>query len=146
MSYSDYLAQQAEKKLALGGTLQARKANEGGAKKPQGKELVHEDTEEYFVGGGGKKQRERERKEKNTLVLDHDIQAREREAGRGGGRGGGRGRGRGGGDRGRGESRGGRGGGGFRGDFRGDFRGGRRGPEGQSPNITDSSAFPTLGS
>ena len=145
MSLTDYLAQQAEKKLALGGDLTARKANEGASKKmPEGKELTKEETE-YFAGSGGKKQRERERKEKNTLQLDHDIQAREREAGRGG-RGGGRGRGR----------------GDFRGDRRGSaprgrgpFRAGGGGGGGgrgrdhdkpTSPNVSDQSAFPTLGS
>ena len=142
VSFADYLAQQAEKKLALGGSLTTRKANEGNSKKaPEGKELQNEETE-YYVGGGGKKARERERKEKNTVLLDHDIQAREREISRGGRGGGGRG------GRGRGEFRGDRRGsdrgGGGRGGGRGGFRGGGRG--GASPNVSDTSAFPTLGS
>ena len=101
-SFADYLAEQAEKKLQLGGDLAARKPNEGAAKKqPQGKELAKAEDDEYFAGTGGKQRRERERKEKNTLLLDHDMLARERESGRGGR--GGRGRGT----------------GGFRGDGRG---------------------------
>lgn len=136
MSYDDYIAQKAEKKLALGSSLIARKANEGVSKKmPEGKALEHEENE-YFIGGGGKKARERERKEKNTLVLDHDIQARERESSRGGRGGGGRGRGRG-------DFRGDRRGSGRGGPARGGFRGGRGGT---SPNVSDTSAFPTLGS
>lgn len=152
-SYQEYLAELAEKKLALGGSLSARQANEGASKKlPEGKDLIRQDQEAYFAGGQGKKQRERERKEKNTLLLDHDIQARERESaprGERGGRGGRGGRGRGDGAfRGEGRGRGGRG----RGEGRGEGRGGesrgsgfRGGRGGASPNVADTNAFPSLG-
>ena len=143
-SYTDYLAEQAEKKLALGGNLTARKANEGSSSKfPSGTEVAKVETE-YFSGTGPKARRERERKEKNLVPLEHDYKPpREDEfrGGRGsraGGRGGrGRGRGEGRGDS---ESRGGRGGRGGRG--RGGF--GARDMNGPSPDVADSSAFPSL--
>ncbi|KAI9702225.1 MAG: hypothetical protein M1820_006308 [Bogoriella megaspora] len=155
-SYEDYLAEQTEKRLALGNPLEARKANEGGATKfPEGKALRKASEEEsaFFAGAGGKAKREREKKQKNVLDIDQawdESQAQDggyrgrggRGRGRGEGRGGFRGD-RGGGDRGgrgRGDFRGGRGGG-FRGD-RGD-RGGRGG--GPTPNIGDQQAFPSLG-
>jgi len=154
VSYSEYLAQQAEKKLALEGDLQPRRANEGVKKNKQwdtATPLVKEE-DEFISGTSGKAKRERERKTKQLVDIDNRYHEPERggrggaggRGGRGGGergrgefsRGGGeRGRGdfsRGGGERGRGDfSRGGpRGGrGGPRGDFRGDFRGGRGGGE-----------------
>lgn len=141
-SYSAYLAEQAEKKLSLGAS-NIRQANEGSSKKfPEGTAFSRdEDDEEYIAGSGGKSKRERQRKEKVHVELDGDrmLAPAPREGnfrGRGRGRGefrGGEGRGRGG--RGRGEARG-RGG-----EARG--RGGRGGQSG--PNVTDTSAFPSLG-
>ncbi|KAJ9668279.1 hypothetical protein H2201_001709 [Coniosporium apollinis] len=169
-SYAEYLAELAEKKLQLGGGLEARKANEGAAKKfPEGKPLEREEGEDFIAGSGGKAKREREKKEKARLELGDIVDRRPaggRDGGFRGGRGGGRGRGEGGGFRGdrgdRGEGRGGRGEGGFRGEGRGrggrgrgdrgDFRGGDRGARGgarggasQAVNLDDQSAFPSLG-
>lgn len=132
VSYSDYLAQQAEKKLNLeGGSLNIREANEGSKldKKWQNAKPLENEEQEYYAGGHGKKQRERERKVKQTI--DFDPRFVEPERTRGGGRGG-----RGG--RGRGEGRGGRG---------GNTRGGRGGREGGAApiNTKDESAFPSLG-
>ena len=202
-SYEDYLAEQMEKRAALGGPLEARKANEGGAGKfPEGKALKKNDgAADFMAAAGPKSKREREKKQKNVLDIDQawdESQAtpafggrggRGRARGEGGFRGGDRGgRGEGGfrgGDRGgrgevgfRGGDRGGRGGG-FRGDrgdrgergdrgdrggrgrggafrggrgdrgdrggFRGD-RGGERGGGARGPNLSDESAFPSLGS
>jgi len=170
-SYATYLAELAEKKLGLGGLLTARQANEGSTKQhPEGKALDRDtDNVDYFAGSGPKAGRVRERKEKSTLALDHDIQARERER-EGGGRGGRGGRGgfrgdreggfrgdreggfrgdrEGGRGRGEGRGRGGRGRGEGRGDFRGGEnrgRGGRGGSSQSGPNVTDESAFPSLG-
>lgn len=140
-SYDAYLAELAEKKLAVAQNV--RKANEGSsAKFPEGKEVSREDSEDFFVGSGGKQRRARERKEKNFVELDGDrlLQPAPRENFGGRGRGG----------RGRGEGRGGRGGefrGRGRGEGRGEGRGGR-GPRGgaqSGPNLNDSSAFPSLG-
>jgi plasminogen activator inhibitor 1 RNA-binding protein len=139
VSYSDYLAQQAEKKLALDDGLKLRSANEGSKldKKWQNATALENEEEDYFAGGGGKKQRERERKVKQTIDFDPRFVEPERTRG-GGGRGGPRG-----GGRGRGEGRGGRG---------GNFRGGRGGRENAAPasasaaiNTKDESAFPSLG-
>lgn len=135
VSYADYLAQQAEKKLALGGSLQVREANEGSKldKKWAGAKALDNDEEEFMPGTYGKKQRERERKVKQTIDFDPRFVEPERGASRGGARGGRGGRG---GERGgqRGGDRGGRG---------GSFRGGR----GAAANINtkDESAFPSLG-
>lgn len=146
-SYADYLAEQAEKKLKLGDTLQVRKPNEGSKqdkKWTEAKAFSKEDEDsEYIAGKGGKEKRERQRKEKN--VLDVDLRYVEPSSGRGGerGRGGGR---RGefrGGDRGRGGR--GRGGDGHRGRGEGGSRGGRGGREGSSVNVEDENAFPSLG-
>lgn len=156
-SYVEYLADLAAKKLSLGSLLNLRSANEGSTKKaPEGKELTKEEQAEYFAGSGGKAKRERERKDKNVLVLDHDIQARERESAprgarggssrggaRGRGEGGFRGEGRGRGGRGRGEGRGGEGRGGG-----GEGRGARGGAPRSSgaPNLqVDDTSFPSLG-
>ncbi|KAI0480226.1 hypothetical protein GGR56DRAFT_625134 [Xylariaceae sp. FL0804] len=158
VSYADYLAQQAEKKLALGENLEIRKPNEGSKadkKWANAKPLPKEGDEDYFAGSGGKAKRERERKTKQVIDIDQRYiePASTRGGGRGGrgdggrGRGGPRGEGRGGGrGDGRGEGRG-RG----RGDFRGgDFRGGRpAGGRGENANANintkDESAFPSLG-
>lgn len=169
-SLDDYLAEQAEKKLELGGGLQARKPNEGASKKfPEGKAFSREGEQEDFVtAAGGKKLRERKVKDKQLLELDGN---RMRQVDTGGERRGRGGRGRG--DRGehRGGERGDRGGHrgdrehhGDRGDFggrgrgagrgRADFRGSDRGRGGQRGgrggaagiNVADQSAFPSLGS
>ena len=153
VSYAAYLAEQAEKKLSLAAS-NIRKPNEGSKQKDfQGQKIERNEEEDaYIAGSGGKAKRERQRKEKTLVELDGD---RMREAprddggrGRGRGRGGrgeggfrGEGRGRGGG-RGRGDRGGGdRGDGGYRGG-----RGGRGGQSGPTPNVSDTSAFPTLGS
>jgi len=155
-SYAEYLAELAEKKLALGtGVPEARKPNEGSKqdkKWANAKAIAKEEEEDFVAGSGGKAKRERERKQKQTLEIDQRfVEAPER--GRGGFRGG-RGRGDG-------PSRGGRGDGGFRGGRgegrggrpRGDHRGGaprpsgpRGGPAANSINTEDKSAFPSLGS
>ncbi|KAI0186963.1 hypothetical protein EV127DRAFT_437526 [Xylaria flabelliformis] len=155
VSYNDYLAQQAEKKLALGDNLEIRKPNEGSKvdkKWANAKALNKEDDDDFISATGGKTKRERERKAKQLVEIDNRFVEPERPRGGRGGRGGaGRGGARGDG-RGRGE---GRGRGGSRGDFRGDFRGDRgdRGDRGGRPagrenasiNTSDESAFPSLG-
>ena len=158
-SYDQYLADLAEKRLALGGgTLEARKANEGSKQKfPEGKALERNpDSENFFIGSGGKTRKAKEnlvKKERLTIESQYYAPPESGE------RGGGRGRGRGGrgdrGDRGgRGEfrgdrgDRGGRGGGRGRGEFRGGPRGDRDGPRGGRGggfNATDERAFPALG-
>lgn len=140
MSYSAYLAEQAEKKLSLAAS-NVRKPNEGSSKKfPEGTAINRDDEEEFISGTGGKTKRTRERKEKAYVELDGDrmLQQAPRDnfRGRGRGRGEGRGEYRGRGGRGRGEGRGG-------GEHRG--RGGRGGAQ-SGPNLSDSSAFPSLGS
>ncbi|KAF2817590.1 uncharacterized protein BDZ99DRAFT_565312 [Mytilinidion resinicola] len=143
-SYTAWLAEQAEKKLNLSSP-EVRKPNEGSTKKfPEGKPLTKEEEEEYVAGSGGKAKRERQRKEKTIVELDNERLHKEPSDSFRGGRGG-RGRGRGEGSfRGEGRGRGGRG----RGEGRGDFRGGRGGRGGQSAavNLSDPSAFPSLGS
>ncbi|KAL3426773.1 elicitor protein [Phlyctema vagabunda] len=151
ISYADYLAQQAEKKLALGaGIPEARKANEGSKqdkKWANAKAIAKEEEEDFVAGSGGKAKRERERKQKQTLEIDQRfVEAPEQRGGRGGFRGG-RGRGDGPARGGRGEFRGGRGDG-ARGRGRGDFRGPPRGGAprgGASINTEDKNAFPSLG-
>jgi plasminogen activator inhibitor 1 RNA-binding protein len=168
ISYADYLAQQAEKKLGLE-SLNIRGANEGSKldkKWANATALEKDEDEDFIAGSAGKKQRERERKTKQTIDFDPRFVEPERGArgGARGGRGGARGdrgdRGGARGDRGdRGGPRGGRGGerggaarGGERGERggpRGGFRGGRGGGPregGAAPiNTKDESAFPTLG-
>ncbi|KAF2875417.1 hypothetical protein BDV95DRAFT_272942 [Massariosphaeria phaeospora] len=151
-SYAAYIAEQAERKSLAASNV--RKANEGSSKKfPEGTAIPREEEEDaYIAGSGGKAKRERARKEKNVVELDGDRMLQQaprddnfRGRGRGRGRGsdrGSEGRGRGGG-RGRGEGRG-RGGGGG-GDRGGERRGGGGGSS-STPNISDSSAFPSLGS
>jgi len=152
ISYADYLAQLAEKKLALGsGVLEARKPNEGKQDKKwaNAKAISKEEEEDFVSGSGGKSKRERERKPKQTIDIDQRfVEAPERGGGgRGGFRGsrgrgdgpprGGRGDFRGRGDRGQGRGRG------DRGPSRGATRGGAGG---QSINTDDTNAFPSLGS
>ena len=164
-SYEAYMAEQAEKRMNLGSSLEARKANEGSKvdKKWAGAKALNKDDEEdsYIAARGGKAVRQRERKEKQTLEIDHRFQETPR------GERGGRGRGRGGefrggdrgdrgdrgnrGDRGDRGGRGGRGRGDFRGEHRGEYRGGRGGVgrggagRGDNVNIADENAFPSLG-
>lgn len=153
VSYTEYLAQQLEKKASLGDNLEIRKPNEGSKadkKWANAKALEKEEGEDFITPSGGKAKRERERKAKNVLDIDQAWVENERptttsapRGGRGGARGdGGRGRGDGArGGRGRGE---GRGRGGNRGsDFpRGGARGGR---DNAGFNANDQSAFPSLG-
>ncbi|KAK5173736.1 uncharacterized protein LTR77_002417 [Saxophila tyrrhenica] len=157
-SYDEYLAEQAQKRLALGNeSLQVRKANEGSKQKfPEGTAVTRNTEEESFIAGsGGKARREKSNQQKKEqLTLDGQYytaaDSGDSRGGRGGRGRGGRGRGDGEGGRGRGEFRGGRGGGrgrgeGFRGDRGAGFRGGPRGGPRGDFNATDSSAFPALG-
>jgi plasminogen activator inhibitor 1 RNA-binding protein len=131
-SYDDYLAEQAEKRLNLGNTLEARKPNEGSKvdkKWANAKALNKDDDEDSYIKGNAQKvARQRERKEKQTVEIDHRFQETPR------------------GDRGRGRGRGGRGRGEHRGEHRGEYRGrGGRGGRGDNVNTSDESAFPKLG-
>ena len=143
-SYADYLAEQAEKKLKLGGGVpEARKPNEGTKDKKfeNAKPVAKDGGEDFFSGKSEKAKRERQRKEKN--ILDIDIKYADPQTGRGGGDRGGRGRGRGdrGDFRGRGRGRG----DGFRGRGDSGFRGGRGRGDSGSVNLKDENAFPSLG-
>ncbi|KAJ4304003.1 hypothetical protein N0V88_001607 [Collariella sp. IMI 366227] len=136
VSYEQYLAQQAEKKAALAGSLSVRKPNEG-AKDDKWKDfapLEKNEDEELFPGTGGKAQRQRERKQKQFVEIENRYVEPERTRGGRGGRGGARG------DAGRGRGRGAPRGGEFRGG-----RGGRQDAAGASINTKDESAFPSLG-
>lgn len=75
-SYDEYLAEQAEKRLALGdSSLNTRKANEGSKQKfPTGTEFKRE-NEEFFAGAEEKAKKERQQKEKNRLNLDGQYYA-----------------------------------------------------------------------
>ncbi|KAH7170230.1 hypothetical protein EDB81DRAFT_774789 [Dactylonectria macrodidyma] len=147
VSYDEYLAQVAEKKLAIEGDIQVRSANEGSKLDKKWANAVALENEEtdYFAPTGGKKQRERERKVKQTIDFDPRFVEPERTGGRGGrgGRGGARGGERGGrggrgGERGRGGADRGRGAPAPR------TRGGR--DNAAAPiNTSDQSAFPSLG-
>ncbi|KAL2257842.1 hypothetical protein VTK26DRAFT_9103 [Humicola hyalothermophila] len=135
ISYQQYLAELAEKKLALEAeaALKIRKPNEG-VKEDKWKgfaPLVKDDQEELFSATTGKPKRERERKVKQFVEIENRY-IEERPRGGRGGRGGSRGEG----GRGRG-----------RGAPRGEFRGGRGrgGQENQPINTQDESAFPSLG-
>lgn len=156
-SYVEYLAELAERKLKIAAQ-EVRKANEGSKQKfPEGKEVTRQEEEDFMAGSGGKAKRERERKQKEFVALDDAKLHREAESsgfrgGRGGrgrgdrgDRGGFRGEGRGRGEfRGRGEGRG-RGGRGEGRGGQGGPRGGRGGQSGPTPNLNDTSAFPSLG-
>lgn len=166
ISYTEYLAQLAEKKLQLGAPVpEARQPNEGSKedkKWANAKPIAKEVEEDFVAAAATKAKRERERKQKQVIELDQRfVEAPEqRSAGGRGGFRGGRGRGDG-------PARGGRGEGGFRGGRGGDrgdrgdgARGGRGGgrggsggeraprgaPRGGSINTNDTSAFPSLGS
>ncbi|CAK4028983.1 hypothetical protein AC579_6407 [Lecanosticta acicola] len=149
-SYDEYIAELAEKRLALGGNLNVRKANEGSSQKfPEGKAFSRAEEDENFIAGsGGKAKKAKELQDKKERVtLDGQYYAAADSGERGG-----RGRGRGG-RGGRGEFRGDRPRGGARG--RGDSRGGARGDRGDrrepggAPrggiNAKDETAFPALG-
>jgi len=147
ISYSDYLAQLAEKKLALEAeaALNVRKANEGSKEDKKwaaAKALAKEEGEEFITAAGGKAQRQRERKTKQFVELENRYIEPERPTRGGrGGRGGARGdsapRGRGG--RGSGAPRG-------TGAPRAEFRGARGGAQKENKlNPSDESAFPSLG-
>ena len=154
-SYEEYLAELAEKKLALGaGIPEARKPNEGKQDKKwaNAKPISKEDEEDFVAGSGGKTKRVRERAKKEVVEIDQRfVEAPDRGGRGGGGFRGGRGRGDGPSRGGRGDGnfrgRGDRGGRGGRGD--GNFRGSRGGPRGGSGsasiNTDDQSAFPALG-
>lgn len=134
VSYADYLAQQAEKKLSLDSGLKPRAANEGSKsdKKWDSAKPLEKEESDYFAPGQSKSKRERQQKVKQTV--DFDPRFVEPERTRGGSRGG------------RGAGRGGRGG--ERGErpARGNTRGGRGGRENAAPiNTKDTSAFPSLG-
>lgn len=75
-SYDEYLAEQAEKRLALSGNaLNTRKANEGSKQKfPTGTEFKRE-NEEFFAGAEEKARRERQQKDKNRLNLEGQYYA-----------------------------------------------------------------------
>ncbi|KAI1476024.1 hypothetical protein F4774DRAFT_413361 [Daldinia eschscholtzii] len=144
VSYADYLAQQAEKKLALGESLEIRKPNEGtkaDKKWANAKALVKDDDDDYVPGAGGKVKRERERKSKQLLDIDQRYVEPERPRGGRGGRGGSRG----GAPRGEGQGRGRGGARGRGGESRGDFRGGRGGARENTSFALSSDAFPSLG-
>jgi plasminogen activator inhibitor 1 RNA-binding protein len=168
ISYADYLAQQAQKKLEGLGVKEARKPNEGAKqdkKWQNAKAISRDESEEYIHGAGEKARRERDRLRNAPKKVEVDLSWKPSgPESRGGGRGG-RGEFRGerrGGDRGgRGEYRG-RGDGEFRGRGRGrggdgEYRGrgggrggggagrGRGSSDAQPVAVDDESAFPSLG-
>nr|POE88135.1 hypothetical protein CFP56_11364 [Quercus suber] len=73
-SYDQYLAEQAEKRLALSGnTLEVRKANEGSKQKfPEGSAFSRKE-EDFFAAAGGKTKREKEVKSKTFVPLEDRI-------------------------------------------------------------------------
>ncbi|KAM5366714.1 hypothetical protein ACJZ2D_010390 [Fusarium nematophilum] len=77
VSYTDYIAQQAEKKAALDAGLKVREANEGSKldKKWANAKPLENEEEDYFAGTGGKSKRERERKVKQTIDFDPRFSA-----------------------------------------------------------------------
>ncbi|PNY23857.1 Uncharacterized protein TCAP_06197 [Tolypocladium capitatum] len=143
VSYTDYLAQQAEKKAALEADFKVREANEGSKldKKWANAKTLEKEEEDFIASSRGKAKRERERKTKQTIDFDPRFVEPERtRGGARGGRGGARGaRGgeRGAGDRGRGSS--------FRGAPRGGAPRGGRDSAAAPINTKDESAFPSLG-
>ncbi|RYC55849.1 hypothetical protein CHU98_g10361, partial [Xylaria longipes] len=91
VSYTDYLAQQAEKKLALGDSLEIRKPNEGtkvDKKWASAKALSKDEGDDFISATGGKTKRERERKAKQVVEIDNRFVEPERPRGGRGGRGG----------------------------------------------------------
>ncbi|RVD80615.1 uncharacterized protein DFL_008509 [Arthrobotrys flagrans] len=134
-SFAQYQAE-LESRAPIEELPEARRANEGvreDKKWASAKELVKDEDEEYFVGGKSKQKKIKNRNEKAVVEIDHgfvDPRSLRRGSGDRGGRGA-RGGARGG-DR---PHRGGPG--------RGEFRGGRGGARGL--NVSDESAFPSLG-
>lgn len=160
-SYEQYLAEQAEKKLKLAdGPKEARKPNEGtkeDKKWAKAKPLTKDEEDDaYIAAKSGKDTKEnkdkKEKPRKEKTRLDVDLRYVEPPGGRGGGD---RGRGRSRGDYRGGERGGGRGrarGDGYRGGRGGgdhdNYRGGNRGPrdhDANAVNVSDESAFPSLG-
>lgn len=140
ISYEDYLAQLAQKKLALEGPSQVRQANEGSKldkKWANAKPLVKDEDDEFIsASGAGKSKRERERKVKQVVEIDNRYVEPERTRGGRGGRGGSRG----------GAPRGApRGGGRGRGDGPRGENGRGRGGKDVTINTNDQQAFPSLG-
>ncbi|RFU24860.1 hypothetical protein B7463_g11478, partial [Scytalidium lignicola] len=92
ISYNEYLAQLAEKKLALGtGVPEPRKPNEGSKqdkKWANAKPITTEEEEDFIAGSGGKAKRERERKQKQVVEIDQRFVEQPDRGGRGGYRGG----------------------------------------------------------
>lgn len=163
VSYADYLAQQAEKKMEGLGIKEARKPNEGAKqdkKWQSAKAIERDESEEYIQGAAEKAKRERDRLRNAPERVPVDLAWKVANPDtRGGGRGG-RGERRGGDRGGRGEYRGrgdgefrGRGRGRGRGDGDGEYRGrggrgggrGRGGSDSQPVAVNDESAFPSLG-
>ena len=70
-SYEQYLAEQLEKKAALGGSTEVRKPNEGASKKfPEGKASARSEEENFIAPSAGKAKKQKERKDKNLLDID----------------------------------------------------------------------------
>lgn len=151
-TYEEYLAERAAAgQTSVGGSLSARKANEGSddSQWKAGQLLEKITTDNFFVGkqAQNKARKAKEDKRQFLEIEPSAYQPARREFSDRGGRGGG-GRGRGEGGRGRGEGRGGRGGrggGGDRGSYGGDRSAGRGGrSNGADVNLDDTSAFPSL--
>lgn len=146
-SFDDFLAEKAEKKLALGDNLSLRQANEGskGNKKWDTAKPLEKEETDYFTPTGGKATRQRERKAKQTIDIEPRFVEAERPRPEGRTRGGPGARG---GFRGEGRGRGGPRGAGPRGGARG---GAAAAPAPRAPkqsatiNTSDESAFPSLG-
>ncbi|GAA5870306.1 hypothetical protein JCM16303_001957 [Sporobolomyces ruberrimus] len=132
-TYEQYLAAQAEKKLAIADLPEARKPNEGVDDSQWGNATAitkkGEAAEEWFMGAP-KEANHKQKAKKEKVFLEIDAPLRKSNDSARGGRGGARG-----GARGRGEGRG-----------RGGARGGAapRGPRQAAPAVPDASAFPAL--
>ena len=76
MSYADYLAQQAEKKMEGLGLKEARKPNEGARqdkKWQSAKAIERDDSEQYIPGAAEKAKRERDRVRNAPKRVDVDL-------------------------------------------------------------------------
>ncbi|SMQ45790.1 unnamed protein product [Zymoseptoria tritici ST99CH_3D7] len=80
-SYTQYLAEQAEKRAALSSNLSVRQANEGSKQQfPEGKAFSRE-TEDFIAGSGGKARKAKEAQDKKErLTLEGEIVALEADA------------------------------------------------------------------
>lgn len=160
ISYADYVAAQAEKKMQGLGLMEARQPNEDDKEAGKLKAISRGESEQYMQASSEKSKRERDRQRNAPKRVDLDLswKASAPES-RGGSARGGRGERRGGDRGGRGEYRG-RGDGEFRGrgrgrgdgEYRGEYRGrggrgarGRGGSDSQPVAVNDESAFPSLG-